>query len=473
MKNIIAVLIVLIMVLSLFACGDSQGTDAPETYRREDESKNAQEGSDAPETGGASGIQDKPAVTFIALLQYAESGDTSVFEPHMLDAAEKAQLKASVEAEGGTVEFGDDGSITVKGRGGSYFTITLDGSVEGVDDDGNPFGFSKGKKEWPDTALGKAVPKADFAIKMQIEDEETLMITFENVTIDQAKAYGAKLREAGFSVDESEIYMPDQNMYSYSGKNADDLSAELSFMPVGGEIMCALSVGRYSEYPDTDNPYNPGTDPGTETELPSNFAFLLPSGDEGCRVLDNGSYVSIEKANGTLADCKTFADRCRNAGMTVQTESEYKTDDGKQMYFASFVNAAGDEVHIYLSEAENRFYVDLIEYQGGPGPVDPGPGGDWPTDGAAAMLPKPGFGSGFVVNEDEDEIDIQVVGGQLSDFAGYVEQLRASGFTYHSDSDSDDDLMMYSGYNQDNYCALVQYAYGTFMIMITKQPEEY
>ena len=470
MKRIIAIAIILIMTLSLFACG-GQGTDTPVTFSRDDVSKDAQSGAEESE-GGASGIHDKPAVTFLALLQYVESGDTSVFEPHMLDETEKAQLKASVEAEGGTVQFGDDGSITVHGRGGSYFTIKLDGSVDGVDDDGKPFGFDKGKKEWPDSAFGKAVPKADFAIKMQIEDEESLMIVFENVTLEQAKAYGAKLREAGFTGGESEMDLPDRNMYSFSGTNKDGIAAEFSYMPSGDEFMCSLSVGTYSDDPMGDDP-EVSTDYGTETELPSEFAFLLPSGKEGCKVYDNGGYVSIEKPDGTIEDCKTFADRCRNAGMTAQTETEYTIGEGKKMYFASFVNADQDEVHISLNEEENHFYVDIIEYQGGSDPYDPGPGGDWPTDGVAAMLPKPDFGTGFIVKDEYDEIDIQVVGGQMSDVAGYVEKLKAKGFTYHADSDQYDDMMMYSAYNKENYCALVQYAYNTFVIIITKEPEEF
>ncbi len=467
MKKIISILIVIMMTLSIFACGG--GTDDPqETFRRDDATKGPQGGTEAPGTGGASGIHDKPAVTFLALLQYAESGDTSVFEPHMLDASEKAQLKASVEAEGGTVDFGDDGSITVHGRNGSYFTITLNGSVEGVDDEGRPFGFDKGNKEWPASAFGKAVPKADFPIKMQVEDEESLMIMFENVTYAQAKAYGAKLREAGFSVEATELDMEDNGVYSFAGKNAAGLSVEFNYMITGGEPSCALSVGTPSEGGDTE-PYVP-EDPGTPTDLPAKFAFLLPEGQGEYKVYDKGGYASVTKAGGTLADAKIFASRCKSNGLTEQTTQEYETENGKKVFFASYVNSEKDEVHISYNEDEGTFYVDIIEYHE---PEQPTGQDDWPTGGVVTKLPKPDFGTGFIVRDYGDQISITVTGGTAADFEGYVAKVKAKGFVNDAEYENEDDLLMYSAFDSEGYGAAVQFAGNTFGIVITTHPESY
>ena len=468
MKKTIALVIVLIMTLSLFACGGGQGTDTPETFRRDDVTKAPANGTEAPGTGGASGIHDKPALTLTALLQYAESGDTSVFEPHMLDAAEKAQLKASVEAEGGTVDFGDDGSITVHGRNGSYFTVTLDGSVEGVDDEGRPFGFNKGNKEWPDTAFGKAVPKADFSIKMQIEDEESLMIMFENVTYEQAKAYGAKLREAGFTVDEYETDMAESNFYSFTGKNAAGLCVEFSYMIMSGGLTCALTVGTPSEGGDTE-PYIP-VDPGTPADLPAKFAFLLPEGQGEYKVYDRGGFASISKEGATLSDAKKFASRCKSNGMTEQTTQEYDTDEGKKVFFASYVNSDKDEVHIAYYEDSGTFYVDMIEYHE---PEVPQGGDDWPTSGVVTKLPKPDFGTGFIVRDYGDQISITVTGASASDFEGYVAKLKAKGFVNDADYENEDDLLLYSAFDSEGYGAAVQFTYNTFGIIITTYPENY
>ena len=465
MKKVIALVIALVMALSLFACGGN--TDKPqETLRRDDVTKAPANGTEAPGTGGASGIHDKPALTLTALLQYAESGDTSVFEPHMLDAAEKAQLKASVEAEGGTVDFGDDGSITVHGRNGSYFTVTLDGSVEGVDDEGRPFGFNKGNKEWPDTAFGKAVPKADFSIKMQIEDEESLMIMFENVTYEQAKAYGAKLREAGFTVDEYETDMEDSNMYSFSAKNAANLNVEFNYMIMGGGPTCALSVGTPSQGGDTE-PYIPA-DPGTPTELPAKFAFLLPEGQGEYKVYDKGGYASITKSGATVSDAKKFASRCESNGLTEQTKQEYNTDEGKKVFFASYVNSVKDEVHIAYYEDSGMFYVDMIEYHE---PEVPQGGDDWPTGGVMSKLPKPGFGTGFSVREYDDQISIAVTGASASDFEGYVSKVKAKGFVNDPDYENEEDFLMYTAFDSEGYGVAVQFVYNTFSIIITKYPE--
>ena len=470
MKKLIALVLSLIMILSLAACGGSGKDD--ETLRREDGTKKTS--NETPgNPGGASGINSNVPLSFISLLQYAESGDTSLFTPHMLSETEKAQLRASVEAEGGTVDFGADGSITVNGKGGSYFTISLDGSVNGVDDEGNPFGFNKNNKEWPSGAFGKAVPKADLDISMQIEDDESLMIMFENVTYDQAKAYGAKLRGAGFTVDAYETDMKESNMYSFTGKNADDISVEFNYLVMHGSATCALTVSKYSEGYDTYDPYDPYTpsDPGTPGELPAEFKFLLSGNQSGLKVVQHDGYVSVEKDGATVSDARYFASLCASNGLTEQTKQEYDTESGK-VFFASYVNGSGDEVHIAYYEDSASFYVDVILSQG-QNPYQPQGDDKWPATGVLTKLPKPDFGTGFIIYDYGDQISVTVTGAGASDFAGYAAKVKASGFTRYVDEENDDDLKMYAGYDKDGYGASVQYAYGTFAIVITKQPENF
>ena len=180
--------------------------------------------------------------------------------------------------------------------------------------------------------------------------------------------------------------------------------------------------------------------------------------------------MGLTKEGATLSDAKKFASRCKSNGLTEQTTQEYETDEGKKVFFASYVNSAKDEVHIAYYEDSGLFYVDMIEYHE---PEQPTGQDDWPTAGVVSKLPKPDFGTGFVVRDYGDQISIVVTGASASDFDGYVAKLKAKGFVNDVEYEKEDDLLMYSAFDGEGYGAAVQFAYNTFGIVITTYPESY
>ena len=468
MKQTALLLAILMIALTLAACGGTTG----DPLTRTDGTKAAvTDGAGHETNGGASGVVDAPALTLQAILQYAETGNTEYFLPRVLNEAERAELRRSVEAEGGTLSFEADGTIRISGEGPSLIVVHPDGSVEGTDADGNPFGFSN-KKEWSDSEFGRAVPKADFAIQMQIEDSDGLMILFEGVSYDQVKAYGKQLASAGFTLDQDEIDMKDSGLYSFSAHNEAGYAAELNYMAAEGSVTCALSVAKYqdpSEVTFPDDPYTPPA--GSEGDLPSEFAFLLPDGKGDFRVIAYDDYTAIEKAGATLSEAKTFTARCLANGFTLGMESEEPAPDGTDTYLA-LLTRDDLEIHIVLNVREaNKLDVDLLTVQGGDGPELPAGTDPWPLSGPLTRIPKPDFGTGFAIRDDGDVISVAVSGAAASDFAPYMQKLKDAGFTESPDYENDDDVKLYEATDKDGYSAYVQYAYGVFVVAVTTIPE--
>jgi len=457
MKKLLILFIALTLALSLAACGENGSSDDPLKPRDENTSQT--------QPSGAQGIKDGTGLSLEAILMYVETGDTEYFRPRVLTSSEQAALRADVEKQGGSVTFDVDGTINITGSDSSRITVRSDGSVEGVDADGQPFGFSN-KKDWPSSALGSAVPKAEFGIKMHVEDDESLMIMFKDVSFDQAKAYGQQLASAGFTVDPSELEMKENGMYSYSGTNADGITAEFSYMASGGEITCALTVGKHTDDPGVD--VTPGGAAGTPSDLPAHFAFMLPDGKGDFDVYNNDYFYSVEKAGGTLPEAKTFASRCASNGYEERMVQENKNDDGSDVYFAVYTKDKY-EIHISLNMLEKKLQIDLIETQSGtniPAGTD-----SWPTSGPLTRIPKPDFGTGFTIRDDGDSITVSVTGATAANFAPYMQSLQNAGFTVSPEYDDDDDVKLYEAHNKEGYDAYVQWAYGVFAVGVTTIPE--
>ncbi|GHT28200.1 hypothetical protein AGMMS49574_02050 [Bacteroidia bacterium] len=70
---------------------------------------------------------------------------------------------------------------------------------------------------WESNDYTKQVPKPDISISAAGESQLGYSANFNNATLEQVKAYAAKVKEAGFNI---EAYEGDGDMYSYSAKNA-------------------------------------------------------------------------------------------------------------------------------------------------------------------------------------------------------------------------------------------------------------
>lgn len=438
-KRIFVFLITLVFIFSLTACGSSDDGSKKEndknTESRTDKddkgSDNSDSGSDAPlirrdddtpaptkapivpdndddGPGDAQGISTAAGLTLNNLLAYAETGSTEFFTPHRLTSAEEAALRSSVEAEGGTLKVDSDGTIRITGNGKSSLVISPDGAVSGTDEDGQSFGIPAGlnSKDWPTSAFGNAIPKADFDIGMQFEDEESLMIMFNNVSYDDAKAYGKQLASAGFTIDANEIDMRDTGFYGYSAHNADNIDVEFNYMSSGSTgASCSITVEQYEEYsyPGYDDPYY--TDPG-----------FNPFGNTGF-------------------------------------DDDYGYGDDYDPYGGSY-NHYGDSYDPYGYGAVTRtpdFDWDSSPY----------------TKMIPEPLFGDGF---CLTEDAEDAMIINVIGATEEDFKPYVKLLKGAGYTYDSDSEEYDGIMFFTGKNKDGYEVIVQYTYGGFDIGITKEP---
>ena len=462
MKKVFAAFIALVLVVTVLASCGGGGSDTPMTRR--DEGKTT-DGGDETTRGGAQGIVNEQPLSLEVLLTYCETGDTSVFTPHVLSASERDQLRRSVESKGGTVEFSQNGDVTVRGAGASWFTIGIDGSVEGVDDDGMPFGFSK-SGTWPDSELGRAIPEAGLEIQSVAGDDENVVITFKNAGYDDMKEYAEKVRAAGFDEDISKTDLADTGTFIFSAENGDGLCVSIMYMASQQSAVVSVEKkGAGDEDTDID-PFYP-SDPGTEAELPDEFAFLSEGVTDGFVVLDHdGLYYSIEKPGSTvtLEEAKVFASLCEENGWQKGTEMNYTNADGSEAFF-TYYTKDNFEVDVSLNVGEDaQFFVDL-KYAGSVIPDIPDGTDDWPSDGLFTLLPKPDFGTGFTVTENSEEAaTVTVTGASAGDFETYVQKAIAAGFTEHGEYDTSDDFMMYNALDGKGHAMFVTFMYGVFTI---------
>lgn len=154
-----------------------------------------------------------------------------------LDASAKQEIIAAAKAEGYDVTFDEDGRMTIKGGDGVDFVQNADGTWNVKTEDGDVVQYGG---NWPDNAFTRLVPKPDFPLLAANTSENEFTAAFQNVTVDQIRAYAAKLKACGFTIDAEE---EDQTtygvvVYTYSAYHADGYYVDLSF--AAGQ--CGLTI---------------------------------------------------------------------------------------------------------------------------------------------------------------------------------------------------------------------------------------
>lgn len=154
-----------------------------------------------------------------------------------LDASAKQEIIAAAKAEGYDVTFDEDGRMTIKGGDGVDFVQNADGTWNVKTEDGNVVQYGG---NWPDNAFTRLIPKPDFPLLAANTSENEFTVAFQNVTVDQIRAYAAKLKACGFTIDAEE---EDQTtygvvIYTYSAYHADGYYVDLSF--AAGQ--CGLTI---------------------------------------------------------------------------------------------------------------------------------------------------------------------------------------------------------------------------------------
>ena len=224
MKRLLTVLIAVLLIISLAACGsnndktstDGKQSDAP--LIREDDAPHSTPG--APDT-------EKPPENFDFASAMAGKGATDTVWGKQ-DAATRQSIVDSAKEGGYDVSFGADGSMTITDTDGTVIVQQPDGTWVMKDADGSSAQFGG---EWPENEFTKLVPKPNFDVMGASSDDGSFTVAFSGVEIEQVKAYADKVKAKGFTIDATEesqnVY--GVSIYTYTAYNSDGYCVEITF----------------------------------------------------------------------------------------------------------------------------------------------------------------------------------------------------------------------------------------------------
>ena len=218
MKKLIALLLALVMVFALAACdsGDDPNNDNP---------LNRDPGtSQTDDNGGENNAVNPEDIDFAAIM--AGNGATDVVWGKQ-DEATKQAIIADAKKDGVDVSFGADGSMTVVDTDGTTMIQNPDGTWKIKEADG---GEGQLGGDWPDNEFTKLIPKPDFELFAANTETDSFSVAFTSATIEQIKDYAAKVKAAGFNINEE---VEDQEVmgmviYSFTAENADGYTVEIT-----------------------------------------------------------------------------------------------------------------------------------------------------------------------------------------------------------------------------------------------------
>ena len=225
MKKLFALLLAMMMIFSLAACGNGnnddpsgsqQGTNAP--LNREDDT------SSTDNQGGENSTVNPEDIDFASIM--AGNGATDVVWGKQ-DEATKQAIIADAKKDGVDVSFGTDGSMTVVDTDGTTMVQKPDGTWKIKEADG---GEGQLGGDWPDNEFTKLIPKPDFELFAANTETDSFSVAFTSATIEQIKDYAAKVKAAGFNINEE---VEDQEVmgmviYSFTAENADGYTIEIT-----------------------------------------------------------------------------------------------------------------------------------------------------------------------------------------------------------------------------------------------------
>jgi len=227
--KLFALLLALTLVFTLAACGNSnnndpsgsqQGTNAP-LNREDDISSTDNQGGTQSGNNDPSNLGD---IDIGSIMSGNGSTDTIYGQ---LDEASKQQIISDLAKDGYEASFGADGSMTVVNPDGTTVVQKPDGTWVIKDEDG---GEGQLGGDWPDNEFTKLVPKPDFELFAANTETDSFSVAFMSATIEQIKDYAAKVKAAGFNINEE---VEDQEVmgmviYSFTAENADGYTVEIT-----------------------------------------------------------------------------------------------------------------------------------------------------------------------------------------------------------------------------------------------------
>ena len=229
LTKLLALLLALTLVFTLAACGNGnnddpsgsqQGTNAP-LNREDDTSSTENQGGTQSGNNNPSNVGD---IDIGSIMSGNGSTDTVYGQ---LDEASKQQIISDLESEGYDVSFGTDGSMTIVDPDGTTMVQKPDGTWVVKDADG---GEGQLGGDWPDNEFTKLIPKPDFELFAANTETDSFSVAFTSATIEQIRAYAAKVKAAGFNINEE---VEDQEVmgmviYSFTAENADGYTVEIT-----------------------------------------------------------------------------------------------------------------------------------------------------------------------------------------------------------------------------------------------------
>ena len=225
LTKLLALLLALTLVFSLAACGNGnnndpsgsqQGTNTP--LNREDDT------SSTDNQGGENNSSNVGNIDIGSIMSGNNSTDTIYGK---LDEASKQQIISDLAKDGYKASFGADGSMTVVDPDGTTVVQKPDGTWVVKDADG---GEGQLGGDWPDNEFTKLIPKPDFELFAANTETDSFSVAFMSATIEQIKDYAAKVKAAGFNINEE---VEDQEVmgiviYSFTAENADGYTVEIT-----------------------------------------------------------------------------------------------------------------------------------------------------------------------------------------------------------------------------------------------------
>ena len=227
--KLFTLLLALTLVFTLAACGNSnnndpsgsqQGTNAP--LNREDDTSSTEN-----QGGTQSGNNDPSNVGDIDIGSIMSGNGSTDTVYGQLDEASKQQIISDLAKDGYKASFGADGSMTIVDPDGTTMVQKPDGTGVVKDAEG---GEGQIGGNWPDNEFTKLIPKPDFELFAANTETDSFSVAFTSATIEQIRAYAAKVKAAGFNINEE---VEDQEVmgmviYSFTAENADGYTVEIT-----------------------------------------------------------------------------------------------------------------------------------------------------------------------------------------------------------------------------------------------------
>ena len=222
-SKLFALLLALTLVFTLAACGNNddpsgsqQGTNTP--LNREDDTSSTEN------QGGENNPSNAGNIDIGSIMSGNGSTDTIYGQ---LDEASKQQIISDLAKDGYEASFGADGSMTIVDPDGTTMVQKPDGTWVVKDADG---GEGQIGGDWSDNEFTKLIPKPDFELFAANTETDSFSVAFTSATIEQIRAYAAKVKAAGFNINEE---VEDQEVmgmvvYSFTAENADGYTVEIT-----------------------------------------------------------------------------------------------------------------------------------------------------------------------------------------------------------------------------------------------------